>query len=191
MLQIINAALLAQGQEVVSENDGSIEWRVIATNWPLVVEAELEDANFHFSKEEQTLVTRTDGQFDFDDAYQVPAAALHVRNVWVETNGVRHDVDWVQDATHIHVDATDGIVVEYAMATDPAIWTAGFSRAIQLRFEAIILRSLKEEYREAEAFDAKADEQLQRARSKSASSRSKGAPLKGSGSILNARRGRG
>ena len=191
MLKIINAALLAQGQEPVSSGDGSIEWRVLSDNWPAVIEAELEDGNFHFTREETSLIVRTDGKFGFDDAYQVPADALHVRNVWVESGDVRYDVDWVQDSTHVHLNSDTGCVIEYVVSADPSLWTAAFSLGIQYRLEAIILRSLKEEYSESLKLEEMAAFQLQRARTKSASSRSKVPPIKGGGSIADARMRRG
>jgi hypothetical protein len=192
MLKLINAALLAHGQETVSVNDGSLEWRVLSDNWPIIVEAELEASNFHFTKEEATVTSYVTGKFGFDYGYQVPPGALHVRNVWVEdASGIRHDVDWCQDATHVYLDFDEGCVIEYVDVTDVAVWTANFSMGIQLRLEAIVLRSLKEEYGEARKFDERAEAFLQRARTKSSTSRSKNPAIKGKGSIVEARLRRG
>ena len=56
MLQIINAALVAQGQYPIDTNDGSDEWELLSRNWPLIVEAELEDGAYQFSKQQFSLL---------------------------------------------------------------------------------------------------------------------------------------
>ena len=91
MLQIMNAALIAQGRdEIVSENDGSNEWRLLSRNWPLIVEAELEDGAYNFTREQRELLTRSAGKYGYEDAYVVPLTALHVRRLWTQDEaGVR------------------------------------------------------------------------------------------------------
>lgn len=191
MLNTINAALLAQGQEPVTQNDGSLEWRMLSANWPFIVESELEIGNYHFSREEVTVVTTTTSKFGFDYAYPIPPGALYVRNVWEEDNDVRWEPEWCQDGAAIHTDADTGIVVEYVTSADPGLWTANFATGIKMKLEAYILRALKEEYGEAESFESKAMYYLQQARTKSSSQRSKHSIRAGSGSILEARKYRG
>lgn len=193
MVEIINAALLAQGQEaLVSENDGSIEWITLSKNWPSIVEAELEDGQFHFTRREAALETRIAGKFGFDDGYLVPADALHVRRAFTEdTTGTRTLLHFVQDDSYIYVDEADGINVEYLVVPDASIWTASFARGIQLRMEAVILRALKEEYGEAEAVDARAEYHLSRARTSSSNARSQTSFFKEGGRFTDARLRRG
>lgn len=192
MLSIINAALLAHGQESVAENDGSEEWRVCSSQWPTIVEAELEDGNYRFSKEEVTVTAYSSGKFGYDNAYQVPATALYVRNVWaIDSAGNRYDIAWCQDATHVHMTHNDGCVIEYVLVPDESVFTANFAAGVKSAMEAVILRSLKEEYAEAREFDDKALYFFQRARSKSSNARSKDAPYRDTGSIISARFRRG
>jgi len=192
MLTTINAALLAHGQETVAENDGSLEWRTLAASWPFIVESELEDGNYHFTKEQIEVTTYSTGKFGFDYAYAVPAAALYVRNVWEEdASGTSYEVDWCQDSGFVHTDADEGVWIEYVVVADPSAFTANFATGIKMMLEAHILRALKEEYREAEAFETKAMFYLQRARTKSSSSRSKQSIRAGGGSIVEARKRRG
>ena len=114
MIGIMNAALLAQGsEEIVVENDGSNEFRMLSRNWPLIVEAELEDGNYHFTKHQKTLVTRKDGFFGYDDAFLVPSDALHVRRLWItDAEGNRCEVDWVQDGEYVHLNNDEGCTIE-------------------------------------------------------------------------------
>lgn len=191
MIQIINAALLAEGQEVVYENDGSDEWRVLSSNWPLIVEAALEDGNFHFTMDEQMLQTRTSGLFGFDDAYLIPYGALHVRNVWEIRGEDRFEIPWVQSATHVHVNCPSGVMIQFAKATTSDIWSPTFTRAIQMFLEALILRSLKEEKSEARAREADAWDMLSTARTRSASKKTPGPPVKGEGKLARRRFRRG
>lgn len=170
----MNAALLAQGsEEILSENDGSDEWRMLSRNWPGIVEAELEDGMYHFTREETQLLTRTQGKYGFEDAFLVPDAALHVRDLWVtDATGERCKTDWIQDDQYVYIDNDDGCIIEYVVSNEPNLWSANFTRGVQLKCEALILRSIKEEYGEAESFDAKADDAFQRARTISSKSRS-------------------
>lgn len=174
MIGIFNAALLAQGQlEIVSENDGSIEFRTLARNWPAIVEAELEDGAYYFTKSQAELVTRSEGQFGFEDGYLVPSGALHVRNVWlVSDTSCEIEVDWVQDSTKVYLNSPDGCWVEYVFSSEPNLWSANFVRGVQKRMEAVISRSIKEEFGEAAQLDQEAEMYFQRARTSSSKSRS-------------------
>tara|TARA_R100001086_G_scaffold248330_1_gene185002 strand:+ start:1202 stop:1777 length:576 start_codon:yes stop_codon:yes gene_type:complete len=177
MLHLINAALLAQGYERVVENDGSEEWMILSQNWPQLVEAEIEDANYQFTMEEATTETRIAGSFGHDDAYLITADALHVRNVWVVESGGRYEIDWVQSGDYVHVNYADGITYEYAASTEVATWSALFSKGIQCLLEAIMLR-VREEYVSAREMEKTGSDYLQRARTKSSASRSKQPALK-------------
>lgn len=190
MLSIMNAALLAQGsEEILSENDGSDEWRTLFRNWPSIVEAELEDGAYHFTREQAHIVTRTDGKFGFDDAYKVPSAALHVRDLWIMVGTNRCRVDWIQDDQYVYLDNTDGCYIEYVLSAEEDLWSANFTRGVQFRCEALISRALKEEYGDAEALDQKAETHFQRARTISSKSRS-ARPMYQKGPIALARRRR-
>lgn len=190
MLKIINAALLAQGQEVVAENDGSIEWRILADNWPQIVESELEAGNYHFTMEEATSVLRSDGAFGFDYAYQVPVEALFVRNVWANTE-YRQELEWVQAGSSVHVSYESGVIIEYVTSPDADRWPANFAKGIQCMLEAVILRSIKEEWANAREMEANGLSYLQRARTKSSQSRSETpARKRGQRSLVDARFGR-
>ena len=188
LLGIMNAALLAQGQEeVVIENDGSLEWRTLIRNWPLIVEAELEDGKYNFTKQQAEIITRADGKFGFEDAYLVPHDALHVRRVWIVASGSRVSVDWTQDGSYVHLNCPDGCWIEYIDVAGVDIWSANFSKGVQKSLEAVILRALKEEFGEASRMDQAAEYHFQRARTNSSKSRSP-TPTYQKGPIASARR---
>lgn len=189
MLSIMNAALMAEGQEEIEAiGEGTLEERTLFRNWPLIVEAELEDGNYFFTRQQANLITRQPGQFGFADAYLVPDAALHVRKLWIEDEiGQRIQPDWIQDASYVYVDSATGCFIEYLDSPDESIWTASFSRGIQMRLEALILRAFKEESREADARDSQAEMQLQRARTASSKSRRPKKPYR-QGPLSSARR---
>ena len=192
MIGIMNAALLSQGQlEIVSENDGSMEWRTMFRNWPLVVEAELEDGNYYFTKREANLVTRSDGKYGFDDGYLVPSSALHVRQCWIVGSAGSHvSVDWVQDGSYVYLDKPDGCWIEYIEVGATDLWSANFSRGVQKRMEAIISRAVREEYGEAAGLDQEAEMYFQRARTNSTKAQS-AKPFYNKGPIASARNRRG
>lgn len=190
MLSIMNAALLAQGQEeVLAAGDGTVEWRLMFRNWPMIVEAELEDSNYHFTRQQAHIVTRVPGQFGFDDAYLVPDSSLYVRNLWIEdAAGNRLVPDWIQDSQYVHVNYPDGVYVEHLVAADAALWSASFARGIQLKMEALIAKAIKEEAAEARDLEAQAEMQFARARASSSRQRSATEPFR-PGKISQARRG--
>ena len=191
MLQLMNAALTAQGLDEVSVNDGSNEFNVLSRNWPLIVESELEDGNYFFTRKQAFLQTRSEGSFGYDDAYLTPSAAIHIRELWTQdTGGERVFIDWRQDGSKVHVDETDGVYVEYIDVAGADIWTANFSRGVQLKLEAVILRALKEEYSDARAMEELAEVHFQRARTSSSKSRSPTDPYT-EGRVAAARFGRG
>ncbi|MDB6151468.1 MAG: hypothetical protein JWQ44_2916 [Chthoniobacter sp.] len=174
MLDLMNAALMTEGfEEIVAADDGSDEWRLLSRNWPLIVEAELEDGMYSFSRKEAVLLSRQPGLFGFADAYIVPANALHVRRVWVADGrgGRVSDFPWGQDNTRVFVDWADGVVIEYLEAADPSFWTANFSRGVQARLQAVLL-NFREEKSAALEMDKQAEIYFQRARTKSSKSRS-------------------
>lgn len=192
-INLINSALLAQGQTEISDGDNSLEWRTLSTNWPMIVEAELQDGAYNFTLIEDELPTRAgDGIFGYTDAYTTPADALHVRNVWTEDSmGTRTDIDWYQGKTNINVDAATGIFVEYVEASDPDQFSALFATGIQMKLEALILRSMKEEYGNARDLEAMAEEKLQRARTNSSNSKAPRPLFRSGGRFVDARFRRG
>lgn len=192
MLMIMNAALAVQGyDEIVTDNDGSDEWRLLSRQWPLLVEAELEAGNYHFTRKQAFLNQRQDGLFGFDDAYLVPAEAMHVRRLWTEDdNGERNtDVPWGQDGTRVHVNEPSGVFVEYLIAADPNLWGANFSLAVNMKMQAVLLRN-KEDYAAARDMDSEAEQKFQLARTTSSKARSATEPYK-QGRIALARFSRG
>jgi len=179
MLQIINAALSEQGEYTVNGEDASNEWLVLSRNWPLIVEAELEDGAYNFTRRQIQLETRTNGKYGYDDAYAVPLDVLHVRRLWTEDEGgVRSFPDWTQDGSNVYVNDPNGCFVEVVEVPGVDLWSANFARGIQLRLEAVILRSLKSEPNQAADMDARAEMHFDRARVKSSKSRSATEPYR-------------
>lgn len=173
MLDIMNAALISQGQYEISDNDGSDEFRLLSKNWPLIVEAELEDGNYRFTREQMTLSSRSAGRFGFADAYARPGTALFVRDVWYQdTDGTKVAIDWAQDSAKIYVDRSTGVECEYLVSADPGVWTATFARGVQLKLEALIARAIKEEPSQAIALEQLSENFFQRARTNSSRGRS-------------------
>lgn len=179
MLQIMNAALISEGlDEIITENDGSDEWRLLSRNWPLIVEAELEDGAYHFGKTTVFLQSRQPGKFGYEDSYIVPAAALHVRSLWVEdAQGVRTMPDWVQDGTSVYVTEPAGVWIEYVSSAEEHLWSANFARGVQLKLQAMIL-NFREERSAAATKEQQAEMAFQRARTSSSKSRSPTPPYK-------------
>lgn len=180
MLQIMNAALVAEGyDEILAENDGTVEWRLLSRNWPLIVEAELEDGNYHFTRIQTNLLSRQPGKFGFEDAYIVPDEAMHVRLLWTEEDDGTRDmsVEWAQDGNAVYVNEDEGVWIEYAEAADPSLWSANFARGVQMKLQAVLL-TFREERSAAQQMDAQGEIHFQRARTNSSRGRSATEPYK-------------
>lgn len=191
MLEIMNAALISEGyDEIIVENDGSNEWRLLSRNWPLIVEAELEDGNYYFTREQSFISVAQPGKFAFDWSYAIPQSCLHVRRLWTEgTSGERDFPDWGQDGQRVYVNEAKGVWIETIEAATSDIWTANFSRGVQMRLQAVLLR-FKEEPSPAQMMDQQAEVCFQRARTHSSKARSATEPYKTS-RFAKARFGRG
>ena len=191
MTSIMNAALSSQGLERIDPSQLLFEHRVLMDNWPLIVEAELEDGQYNFTRQEATLASRSDGSYGFDDSYLVPGDALFVRRLWVTRYSVRDDeIDWTQDGRRVHLNSTDGCTIEYVVSPDVQRFSANFARGVQMKLEACLLRAAKEEYQEAQSMENAAETYFQRARTASSKERRASKPYK-EGRMARARFGRG
>ena len=180
MLDIMNAALVAEGyDEMAALNDGSVEWRLLSRNWPLIVEAELEDGNYHFTKTEVELTTPAAGKFGYDWAYLVPLAALHVRRAWTIDDSGNRDLtlEWAQDGANLYTDEDTSVWIDYAVVADEALWSANFARGVQMKLQAILL-TYREERSAAIQMEQMADTYFQRARTNSSRGRSATQPYR-------------
>ena len=192
MLEIMNAALLAQGQEeIVSRDDGSTEFRILTRNWPMIVEAELEDGNYQFSRYEYHLAQQGPGSFGYLYGYALPSGVLHVRHAWTLEDAARADVDWAQNGREVLTSAENGISVEAIVTTEPDLWSANFTKGVQAKLEAVILRSVKEEASESIQMDRVAEIHFERARVRSSQARKEKPMHRKEARFVAARFGRG
>ena len=169
MLGIMNAALTAVGlDEIVSENDGTPEYRAMLRNWPGIVEGELELGRYEFTRVEFHLQSRIDGKFNKDDGYLIPGDALHVRRLWLKGN---IDTDWSSDGTAVYLDGAVGCYVECLVTPDASIWSATFAKGVQCSLEAVLYRMTSDMSAAREA-DLRAVEKFDQARTVSSKSRS-------------------
>lgn len=191
-VELINAALAATGNlPTTSENDGSVEWITLSKQWPLILEAELEDGNYNFSRHEVELLSRSAGKYGFDDAFAIPDNVLFVRKLWVESDtGTRTDPHWVSDEGFVYVNEPTSVVIEYVAAADPSKFGARFARGIAYMLEAVALRALKEETQEADRREEKAEFEFMRARANSSREQSR-KPFSVKGQFVEARFRRG
>jgi hypothetical protein len=173
MLWIMNAALVSVGlDEIVSDEDGTPEFRAMARNWPGIVEAELEAGRYEFGRRQADLESRIDGKFGMPDGYLIPGDALAVRNVWTLTAGGARlfSTDWVSDGEAVYLCATDGCTIDYLTAPDPSFWSANFSNGVQAKLEAVLYRAESDDTAAREA-DARAEMAFQTARTVAAKER--------------------
>jgi predicted dehydrogenase len=191
---IFNAALLRTGNSDAPEGDGGALWRAMDANYSEIVRACFEDGNgsFPFGKARQTLTSRIEGSFGYDDAFVLPTEAIHVSEVYF--NGyAAADIQehWEVDgaAGTVLVNAQERAVeVEYIREGLEHTWSAGFTLAVQRRLEAVI-KDVLEESEEAAAKEQEADFHLMKAAVKGSRNRSAQKVWKqGGGRLMRARR---
>lgn len=194
-LGLMNTALVNRGwDEIVSEEDGTPEYRNMARNWPLIVEAELEEGAYDVTRVEASPAALTSDSFGFEHKFAIPGDALHIRKVWLISGGQRYHCDnWLQNSTHVFLTLPSDsytCTIEYIVSADPSVWGANFATGVQLMLEAGLARGLEKDPVASRELMAQAAEYFQRARTKSSKSRSAG-PAVRQGGLANARFGRG
>lgn len=191
MTKIINAALLVHGyDQQTSETEGSAEFILLNSEWPLIVETELEGGKYGFSRQQAFLQTRIDGKFGYSDAYLNPGDAMHIRSLWYLDGETRVEPHWIQDGTHVHVEGADaGVYIDYVVSAEEHLWSATFCEGIKWSLVASLYRA-QEDHNAAAAVEQKAAMILQQARTNSAKQRS-ARPAFRPGQIARARFSRG
>ena len=144
-LSIMNTALTQCGyDEILSMEDGTAEFTLMQRAWPGIVEAELEQGRYSFSRAEVQLLSRVPGKFGFEDGYLVPNEALHVRRVWTDEETDPTQVAWVQDQSAVYVNAPSGIMAEIIVAPETSVFTAQFCQGVMHSLRAALLRAVAE-----------------------------------------------
>ncbi len=190
LLDIMNAALVSVGlDEIVSDSDGTPEFRTMSRNIPGIAEAELEAGLYEFSRGQAHLLSRIPGKFGKADGYLIPGDALFVRHLWLNDSGPRCLADWSSDGEAVYVDAADGCFIEYLSVPDASVWSANFSKGVQFKLEAVLHRMMSDA-RAADDAEMRAVDAFQTGRTVAAKSRA-ARPFIREGSLGRARFGRG
>lgn len=168
-IEIMNAALREVGSDVfVSDNDGSLEFDTLNAAWPFIVEAELEEGGYRFSNAEVTLSSRIAGKFGFEDGYAIPADVLHIRGLFIESNGGRVVPEWVSDDGYVYVNEPASVIISYVLAADPSVFGANFAAGIKHSLQASLCRTFLLDEGRAQVFEKKAMNSFGKARMVSA-----------------------
>ena len=190
-ITLYNAALLRTGNNAVVEGDGSFIWQALEANYSEIVRAAFEDQEFTFGKARETLTSRAEGRFGYDDAYTMPSEVIHVIDVFLdEVSAARLGESWEIDSStnEVMIDAgTRTVEVEFIRVGLEHTWSAQFAKGIQRRLEAVIKDAI-DETSEAEALDMDADYKFLKAGVKSSKNRSKERVRRG-GRLVRAHRG--
>lgn len=161
-LTIMNMALSASGQpgKEVTEASTGPEYALMDRWYPDIVGAVFEDGDFHFGKERYTLTNRSAGDFGFDDKWLLPSNVLHIIEVFVDAYPTE---DWEWNGDYLYIDANTGVVIEYVVANQEAKWSSKARIAVATKLEALLRRSVNEEYEESRDTDQMANFLIQMA----------------------------
>ncbi len=171
-LTLYNMALSASGQAGKEVTEASVgpEFALLERWYPEIVGAAFEEGDFHFGKQMFTPTTRSAGDFNFDDAWLLPDDVLHIIEVRVN----KYDTeDWEWNGQHLYIDASSGVTVEYIKAGAEHLWSSKAAIAIAGKLEALLRRSINEEYEEGRDTDQAANFQMQMAGTQSSKQRGK------------------
>lgn len=155
-LTIMNMALSASGQpgKEVTEASTGPEYALMDRWYAEIVASVFEDGDFHFGKRRYTLTTRSAGDFGFDDAWLLPSDVLHIIEVYVSGYATE---DWERNGDYLYIDAESGVAIEYIVAGQEDKWTAKAAIAVATALEALLRRSVNEEYEEARDTEQRAN----------------------------------
>lgn len=143
----MNMALGASGQpgKEVTEASTGPEFALMERWYPEIVGEVFEDGDLHFGKERVTLTTRSAGDFGFDDAWLLPENILHIIQVFVSEYDTE---DWERNGDYLYIDAATSVSVEYIKAGQENKWSSKATIAVVRKLEALLRRSINEEYEE-------------------------------------------
>lgn len=174
---IFNAAMLRVGGQAATEGEGGSLWTALDANYPEIVRECFEsgDGTFSFGRKRRELTSRQEGDFGYDDKYQLPTDAVHILEIYLsDVSCARLLEPWEIDGeTNSLVVNARGrkVEVEYVAEGLEHTWSAGFALAIQRRLEAVI-KDVLEEFGESNSKDQDADFHLMKASITDAKNRS-------------------
>lgn len=187
---LFNAAIYTTGH---SPSDQTGIWQAMEANYDEIVRAAFEDSksSLPFGKGWETLTSRADGRFGYDDAFTYGADVLHINKVYLDDRSAEDLLEpWELDAgtRELMINANDRTIkIDYVKSGVEHTWSANFALAIQRELEAVI-KNVLEETEEAELKSSQASLKLMKAGSKGSGNRSKRRVWKrGGGRILRAR----
>jgi len=191
-ISIYNMALLRTGNDKVTEGDGSPLWQALEANYDEIVRAAFEGQEFPFGKARETLTSRSDGTFGYDDAYTLPDAAIHVTEVWFDE---KYSATTLMEPWELDVENkkillnAEGrtIEIEYLKAGMEFSWSSKFTASIVKSCEAVIKAALEEIEESIERENA-AEFALMQAGTKASRNRS-ATPVRRGGRLIRAHRG--
>lgn len=187
-LKIINQALQNTGNNPVNViDDGSDEWRLANNAYEQALLYLIGEHDWNFSTATVALVRVGDSSYPtYTDAFAKPPDCIQLINVW--RNDDQQRLEQIMSIYHramadqyppaltyrvigdqIHTVAPKGVQAIYTQFPQGAQdWSTGFQAALRAKMEALIYRSLNEDYQMATAWEKYADELLQRAKSRNA-----------------------
>jgi hypothetical protein len=192
---IFNAALLRCGR-VITGGDSDVR-QAMDANYDEIVRAAFEDSdgNLPFGRARETLTSRSAGTSGYDDAYTLPNAALHVVDIFFDECPAGDlqepwEVDGINGVILLNADSRT-VEVEYVKEGLESTWSAGFTKGIQRRLEAVI-KDFLEEPEESSVKEQEGDFAFLKAGVKGAKNRAQSRIFKkGGGRLSRARRSRG
>lgn len=171
-LTIMNMALSASGQpgkEVTAASTGP-EYALMDRWYPEIVGEVFEEGDFHFGKTRVALTTPGTANFGFDYAWLLPSDVLHIIQVFVSDYDTE---DWEQNDRYLYIDAESSVEVEYVKAGQEDKWSSKLAMAVARKLEALVRRSINEEYEEARDTEQAANFLVQMAGTHSSKQRGK------------------
>jgi len=150
-LTILNRALVATGNSMISLNDGSDEWQVVEIEFDRRVEELLSGHGWPFGRRKATLVPTTPVEaVEWQYAFALPTDLFHLRKVFIAGNPTT-EYRIYGKAIVLDADGSTGDVqVEYISQPEAdENWHAQATRVLTLYIEVGCLRGLNEDLGEA------------------------------------------
>lgn len=183
-LSIMNAALIATGNDPVTVDDGSNAYMVASSAFDRMLPIVMVKHNWPFETAITALVRAGASAFPgYADMYAKPADCLHLQNCWDTLLGQQslQPLTWegmTRDGIRapqfeyriigglIHCNGPNGVTALYVKNPNPdgGDWPPGVAETLTLEVESIILRGLNEDQEAAVVMKKAAAEEIKDAR---------------------------
>ena len=157
------ASLLIGGDAISSFSDTTAEATVANSVYEDIAQGLLTSTRWRFaSKQSQLGRNSTAPLTRWDASYALPTDSLMISTITVQDLPIKYDI--YGDNAFCNAVTTDIVIADYIYRADEATWPSYFITGVELSVASMLAMSVAKDVSLANAFEAKAERQLAKAR---------------------------